>query len=83
MHPEILRQMIEQHTREAQARAKDERLARTTVHGLRLRRRNGSAASDAYPIPAIPDYVDGSFMTGAAGQPSSAAGRVPATREAA
>jgi hypothetical protein len=84
MHPEILRQMIEQHSRETQARAKEERLARTITHTLRLRRRNGYvASSDAYAIPTIPDYVDGSFIMTTPGQAGSAAGRVPAARDAA
>jgi hypothetical protein len=79
MHPEILRQIIEQRSRESQARAQEVRRARQLRHALRAQRRNGSANADGYAIPAIPDYVDGSF----AGQAESGAGRVPAARNAA
>ena len=81
MHPEILRQMIEQNTRETHARAHENRIARDLLRALRSQRRNASAAGrDEYHIPAIPDYVDGSFI---ASQADSATGRVPVARDAA
>ena len=39
--------------------------------------------ADGFVIPAIPDYVDGSFRTPADGQAASQPGRVPATHRAA
>jgi hypothetical protein len=87
MHPEILRQLIEQRSRETQARAEENRLVRQ-LRSLRSQRRNGLVAGhDAYAIPAIPDYVDGSFADHAAGEAKSGAARgehrVPAARNAA
>jgi hypothetical protein len=83
MHPEILRQIIDQRGREARAQAEEGRVARQVLRTLRAQRRNGSAHRDGYAIPAIPDYVDGSFADSAAGQANSAAGHVPAARNAA
>jgi hypothetical protein len=83
MHPEMLRQIIEQRTRETHARAERNRLAMQLIRSLRSQHRNGSAtASDDYAIPAIPDYVDGTFTDSAAGD-AKTAGRVPAARNAA
>jgi hypothetical protein len=75
MHPEILRQLIEQRTRETQARVQEQRLSRIFRYASK-RRQHGISASD-YELPPIPDYVDGSFAD------SDAAGRVPAARDAA
>jgi hypothetical protein len=84
MHPEMLRQIIEQRGRETQARAERNRLAMQLIRTLRAQRRNGTAtASDNYAIPAIPDYVDGTFVDSATGEAKTAAGRVPAARDAA
>ena len=83
MHPEILRQIIEQRSRESQARAAEGRLANQLLRALRSQRRHGSAITSDYAIPAIPDFVDGSFAASAAGQAKSAAGPVPAARNAA
>lgn len=79
MHPEILRELVAQHGRELREQAHRAALARTVG---RARRRHAAdlAAEQAGPVvPAIPDYVDGSFR--AAGD--QAAGRVPAARRAA
>ena len=86
MHPEILRQIIEQRSRESQARAAEGRLANQLLRALRSQRRHGSAITSDYAIPAIPDFVDGSFAASQAGQANqakSAAGPVPAARNAA
>jgi hypothetical protein len=86
MHPEILRELAAQRGREMRAHAQQATLARL---GSRVRRalRHGAGRTDGADelvIPAIPDYVDGSFRTSptaenAAGQPD----RVPASRRAA
>jgi hypothetical protein len=86
MHPEILRQIIEQRSRESQARAAEGRLANQLLRALRSQRRHGSPITSDYAIPAIPDFVDGSFAASTAspaGQAKSAAGPVPAARNAA
>jgi len=61
MHPEILREMTSQRGREMRAQANEAKLARL----LRARRRGAKVqhAADEFVIPAIPDYVDGSFRT--------------------
>jgi len=76
MHPEILRQLVAQHGRELREQAHRAATARTAS---RARRRARLAADGGFAVPAIPDYVDGSFR--AAGD--EAAGRVPAGRHAA
>jgi hypothetical protein len=79
MHPEIIRQLIEQNNRETRARAQENRIARDLMRALRLQRRNAAVDHHGYHIPAIPDYVDGSFAESA----KSPAGRVPAAHDAA
>ena len=76
MHPEILRELVAQHGRELREQAQRAVTARTAS---RARRRARQAADGEFAVPAIPDYVDGSFR--AAGD--EAAGRVPAGRHAA
>jgi len=86
MHPEILRELAAQRGRDIQAQAQQVALARA-VSRMRRALRHGSGRldwADELIIPAIPDYVDGSFQTSpadenAVGQP----GRVPASRRAA
>jgi hypothetical protein len=73
MHPEILREVAEQRGREMRARAAENRLARA---GRPARRhRGGAGRADGFVVPAIPDFVDGSFLA----EP----GRAPAGRGAA
>jgi hypothetical protein len=86
MHPEILRELTSQRGREIRAQAQQAMLARAVRRTLRARRHgNGTPdEADEFAVPAIPDYVDGSFRTApaddkAASQPS----RVPASRRAA
>ncbi|HEY1624941.1 MAG TPA: hypothetical protein VGG16_14185 [Streptosporangiaceae bacterium] len=72
--------MAEEHNRETQARVHEVRIALA----LRALRRNGTKpAYDNYVVPAIPDYVDGSFAESAKSKADGAAGRVPAARDAA
>ncbi len=85
MHPEILRELTSQRGREMRARAHEAMLARTASRVQRARRR-GSVLdeADGFDIPAIPDYVDGSFrVTPVDGSPAGQLGRVPAARRAA
>ena len=75
MHPEILRALSVQHGRDLRDRAYRAHLARTASRDLRARRRSARHHRDeagAFVVPAIPDYVDGSFR--------SAQDRVPAAR---
>lgn len=76
MHPEILRELTAQRGRDLRERAHRAQLARTANQGRRAIRRHARHLSevDAFVVPAIPDYVDGSFRSEAA---------VPAARRAA
>jgi hypothetical protein len=78
MHPEILRELVAQHGRELREQAHRATLARTVSRTLRGLRR-GARQADEFVIPAIPDYVDGSFRTAG----DEAASSVPAARRAA
>jgi hypothetical protein len=80
MHPEILRQINNQRGRELRERAHRSRLAKMAI---RSRRHGRDLPDDDFVVPAIPDYVDGSFHTDrAAGdvtsQVASEAGQAPA-----
>jgi hypothetical protein len=76
MHPEILRQINDQRGRELRERAHRSRLVRTAI---RSRRHGHDLPDDDFVVPAIPDYVDGSFSTDrAVGQVASEAGQAPA-----
>ena len=77
MHPEIMREMTSQRSRELQERAHRVQLARTVRRTLRAMRRRTHPA-DEVVIPAIPDYVDGSFRT-----TGDEAAQVPAAHRAA
>ena len=78
MHPEILRELQAQRSRDLQEVAHEAVLARTMSRALRALRR-GSHQAGEFVAPAIPDYVDGSFRTAG----DQAADRVPAARHAA
>ena len=84
MHPEILRELTAQHGREMRARAHQGRLARIAIRVGR-RRPNQPDQADGFVLPAIPDYVDGSFRPGPASTEAvaSEAGQAPATHHAA
>jgi hypothetical protein len=88
MHPEILRQLTAQRGREMRAQARQARLAQMAIRG---RRHGRKLPDDDFAVPAIPDYVDGSFRTEPASTlPADAApaaeqvsGEAPAARHAA
>ena len=83
MHPEILRELIAERNRDLQAQAHQAMLARAAAKAARAGRR-GHRVPDQVVIPAIPDYVDGSFGTEpAAGAAASEPGQAPAARHAA
>ena len=81
MHPEILRELTAQRGHELRELAYWARLARTANRGRRVIRRSARHLdeADTFVVPAIPDYVDGSFRTAA----DEAASQVPAARRAA
>ena len=89
MHPEIARELTAQRGREMQARAQQAMLARAASRARRALRRGtvpsaGSHGAEEFVLPAIPDYVDGSFRTAPADEKvASEAGQVPASRNAA
>ena len=60
MHPEIYRELISQRGREMRSRAHQARLARMAKQASRATRR-GLSDGEEFVVPAIPDYVDGSF----------------------
>ena len=83
MHPEILRELTDQRGREMRARARQARLARMAIRAGR-RRRNRPDEADGFVLPAIPDYVDGSFRTGPVGEGGGQrSDQAPATHHAA
>ena len=76
MHPEILRELSAQRGREMRDRAHRARLAKMAS---RSRRHGRDLPDDDFVIPAIPDYVDGSFRTDrTVGQVTSETGQAPA-----
>jgi hypothetical protein len=78
MHPEILRELGSQRNSEMRARANHVSLVRMASKAARAAQRARRAAeeADALIVPAIPDYVDGSFR-------AAPAADVPADRTAA
>ena len=88
MHPEILRELHEQRSRDLRQRAHRALLARTASRTLRALRRGARAGgADEFVVPAIPDYVDGSFRAAAdqtaGNEPRTEQSQVPAARRAA
>ena len=80
MHPEIMRELHSQRHRDLQQQAHRAQLARTLSRTLRaLRHGTGVAKADEFVMPAVPDYVDGSFRTTG----DQATSQVPAARHAA
>ncbi len=80
MHPEILRELTAQHGHELREQAHRASLVRTARRALRDGRRSRRPAeADEFVVPAIPDYVDGSFRTAG----DEAASQVPAAHRAA
>ena len=86
MHPEIMRELGAQHGRDMRERAHRAQLGQTLGLTRRAIRRGARhlAETDAFAVPAIPDYVDGSFRStgdeAAAPRPQA---QVPAARRAA
>ena len=83
MHPEIMRQLHTEHSRDLRERAHRAGLARTARRALRALRHTRVAEADEVVVPAIPDYVDGSFRTAGDKAGSAVQGHVPAARRAA
>ena len=80
MHPEILRAMNDQRGQELRERAHRSRLAKMAIRG---RRHGRDLPDDDFTVPAVPDYVDGSFRTDqAVGQVASEADQAPARHAA-
>jgi hypothetical protein len=81
MHPEILRELAVQRNGELRERAHRAQLARAVSRDRRFIRRSARHPdeADAFVVPAIPDYADGSFRTAA----DQAVSPVPAARRAA
>ena len=81
MHPDFLREMQVQRSRDMRERAHRSRLARmirSSRHGRDL------PPDEELAIPAIPDFVDGSFRTEpAVDQVATEAGQEPVARHAA
>ena len=79
MHPEILRELAAQRGQEMRTQAHRGALAR-----MSRRRHRRPEVADEFAVPAIPDYVDGSFRSEpAADQAASEAGQASAVRHAA
>ena len=81
MHPEILRELAAQRSGELREQAHRAQLAQAVSRDRRVIRRGARHPdeADTFAVPAIPDYVDGSFRTAA----DQAASPVPAARDAA
>ena len=80
MHPEILRDLTAQRGRDMRARARQASLARMASRARRAGRRGHGRPdeADGFVVPAIPDYIDGSFRTGPADdQVAAVAGQAP------
>jgi hypothetical protein len=58
MHPDMMRDLMNQHGGELRAQARNATLARNARKGLRWWR---GRAADELVLPRIPDYVDGTF----------------------
>ena len=83
MHPEILRELTSQRGREMRERAHQGTLARI-ARRARRRGQSGLDYEDQFVVPAIPDYVDGSFRVPSADdQAAEQPGQVPTTGRAA
>jgi hypothetical protein len=81
MHPDILRELISQRGREMREQAHRARLVRMSRRSRHVR---DLPPDDEIVVPAIPDYVDGSFRTEpAVDQTATEAGQEPVARHAA
>jgi hypothetical protein len=66
MHPDIMLELARQRNSERRKAAGDASLARALRKAIRAQRSHAEAP-DAFVVPPIPDYVDGTFR-GAEGQ---------------
>jgi hypothetical protein len=83
MHPEFARELTAQRGREMRAQARQAQLARIAIR-IGRRRRHSPDETDGFALPAIPDYVDGSFLTEPVGEAAGTeAGQAPAAHHAA
>jgi hypothetical protein len=85
MHPEILRELTAQRGRDMRAQARQAKLARMASRARRAARRGHDlpGEADVFVVPAIPDYVDGSFRTEPADDQAAAeTGQAPARHAA-
>ena len=81
MHPDILRELISQRGREMREQAHRTRLVRMSRRSRHVR---DLPPDDEIVVPAIPDYVDGSFRTEpAVDQVAAEAGQEPVAHHAA
>lgn len=71
MHPDIMREVASQRAAERREAARNASVARALRKAIRAQR-NRAEAPDEVVVPAIPDYVDGTFHL--------ADGEVPAQR---
>jgi hypothetical protein len=60
MHPDIMREVASQRAAERRDAARNASLARAMRKAIRAQR-NRADAPDNFDVPAIPDYVDGTF----------------------
>jgi hypothetical protein len=60
MHPDIMREVVSQRVAERHAAARQASVVRALRKAIRAQR-NHNETPDAFVVPAIPDYVDGSF----------------------
>jgi hypothetical protein len=73
MHPDLMREVVRQRTIERQEEARKASLARAVRKTLRQRGR--TETPDTIVMPAIPDYVDGTFRATETGENQVTAGR--------
>jgi hypothetical protein len=67
MHPDLMRDLVDQRGREMRARAREVTLARRIRKELRRR----TAAAAEFALPRIPDYVDGTFRDAELARPGA------------
>ena len=73
MHPDIMGELARQRDIERRAAAKKAGLAKALRKAIR-EQRTRSQAPDTFVVPAIPDYVDGTFHVAEDAVPAQRAG---------
>jgi len=61
MHPDIMREVARQRSQERRDAARNASLARALRKAIRAQRTR-TQAPDTLAVPAIPDYIDGTFQ---------------------